>query len=262
MSQVLSDPRMVDYLIQSQPQLQAMGRGVSFFQAEDGIRDLTVTGVQTCALPISSYRKLQVALRDRGVLSSVVITILLLAFLVCPVVLLAGTLVGGIQTLAAHLKDGTPIIPPPPASIETWPVIGVPLKSVWSLASTNIATALRSFAPQIKAVVPWLLSASAGIGLTVLQFAFSMVVAAILLANARGAAGAAHSFATRIFGDQGTEFERLASSTIRSVATGILGVALIQSLLAALGFLVAGLPGAGRSEERRVGEECRSRWSP
>src|SRR5256886_14266898 len=28
-------------------------RSVFFFQAEDGIRDLTVTGVQTCALPIS-----------------------------------------------------------------------------------------------------------------------------------------------------------------------------------------------------------------
>src|SRR2546430_2884321 len=27
-------------------------RRVFFFQAEDGIRDLTVTGVQTCALPI------------------------------------------------------------------------------------------------------------------------------------------------------------------------------------------------------------------
>src|SRR2546430_3185900 len=27
-----------------------------FFQAEDGIRDLTVTGVQTCALPISAAR--------------------------------------------------------------------------------------------------------------------------------------------------------------------------------------------------------------
>src|SRR2546430_5978497 len=27
---------------------------VFFFQAEDGIRDLTVTGVQTCALPISA----------------------------------------------------------------------------------------------------------------------------------------------------------------------------------------------------------------
>src|SRR2546430_6890636 len=33
-----------------------------FFQAEDGIRDLTVTGVQTCALPISD--------RDGGALES------------------------------------------------------------------------------------------------------------------------------------------------------------------------------------------------
>src|SRR2546430_13710811 len=30
-----------------------------FFQAEDGIRDLTVTGVQTCALPISLRRELK-----------------------------------------------------------------------------------------------------------------------------------------------------------------------------------------------------------
>src|SRR2546430_6293480 len=33
-----------------------------FFQAEDGIRDLTVTGVQTCALPISEFDPL----RDEG----------------------------------------------------------------------------------------------------------------------------------------------------------------------------------------------------
>src|SRR2546430_6987762 len=32
-------------------------RCVFFFQAEDGIRDLTVTGVQTCALPISTHTK-------------------------------------------------------------------------------------------------------------------------------------------------------------------------------------------------------------
>src|SRR2546430_7554398 len=31
-------------------------RDIFFFQAEDGIRDLTVTGVQTCALPISALR--------------------------------------------------------------------------------------------------------------------------------------------------------------------------------------------------------------
>src|SRR2546430_2291551 len=36
-----------------------MCRGsVFFFQAEDGIRDLTVTGVQTCALPILTGRRI------------------------------------------------------------------------------------------------------------------------------------------------------------------------------------------------------------
>src|SRR5256886_17483670 len=37
---------------------------LSFFQAEDGIRDLTVTGVQTCALPICARRS-RGARRDR-----------------------------------------------------------------------------------------------------------------------------------------------------------------------------------------------------
>src|SRR3989449_8165672 len=38
-----------------------------FFQAEDGIRDVAVTGVQTCALPISvpAGRRLRRAARDR-----------------------------------------------------------------------------------------------------------------------------------------------------------------------------------------------------
>src|SRR2546426_5479201 len=35
-----------------------------FFQAEDGIRDYKVTGVQTCALPI--YRRLRIGVRGRA----------------------------------------------------------------------------------------------------------------------------------------------------------------------------------------------------
>src|SRR5256886_8389189 len=37
------------------PRRLADSRCFFFFQAEDGIRDLTVTGVQTCALPICSF---------------------------------------------------------------------------------------------------------------------------------------------------------------------------------------------------------------
>src|SRR5207237_7514726 len=35
-----------------------------FFQAEDGIRDSSVTGVQTCALPISAARRVLLDGRD------------------------------------------------------------------------------------------------------------------------------------------------------------------------------------------------------
>ena len=191
------------------------------------------------------YRKLQSVLGGRGGLAAVLCTVFLLVVLILPVVLLAKTLVEGVQALTSHLHDGTLAIPPPPSSIETWPIIGAPLKSVWGLASTNLTEVLRRFAPQIKAVIPGLLSASAGIGLTVLQFVFSILVAGALLANARGVAKVVRSLANRLFGDKGPEFEELAGSTIRSVTNGILGVALIQSALASLGFLVAGLPGAG-----------------
>jgi len=97
----------------------------------------------------------------------------------------------------------------------------------------------------MKIVVQRLLSASAGISLTVLQFALSIVVAGFILANANAAAGAVRSLANRMFGENGPEFERLVESTIRSVTTGIFGVALIQAVLAGLGFLIVGLPGAG-----------------
>src|SRR2546430_7690588 len=38
-----------------------------FFQAEDGIRDLTVTGVQTCALPIFEAHKAAARIMREGI---------------------------------------------------------------------------------------------------------------------------------------------------------------------------------------------------
>src|SRR5262249_59611968 len=42
------------------------GRMFFFFQAEDGIRDWSVTGVQTCALPISEHRAEATSARSAG----------------------------------------------------------------------------------------------------------------------------------------------------------------------------------------------------
>src|SRR2546430_3894649 len=50
---VLSEERSNNFWIFLEPGLRIVFiPPVLFFQAEDGIRDLTVTGVQTCALPI------------------------------------------------------------------------------------------------------------------------------------------------------------------------------------------------------------------
>src|SRR2546430_3559394 len=55
------------------------GHRFFFFQAEDGIRDLTVTGVQTCALPIS---KKALPCRTTGVLQGTAVALLPLNVLV------------------------------------------------------------------------------------------------------------------------------------------------------------------------------------
>ncbi len=192
-----------------------------------------------------AYQKLRSMLGGRGKLAAVLFTLIFLGVLIVPVALLTQTTIQGIQTLIAHTREGTLGIPPPPASVSTWPLIGGPLYSIWTKASTNLTEVLQSVAPQLKALVPGLLHASARIGLTVLEFVLSILVAGVLLAKASDGARISHSLAHRLFGDRGPEFEKLAESTVRSVTNGILGVSAIQAVFAGVGFLVAGLPGAG-----------------
>jgi predicted PurR-regulated permease PerM len=206
---------------------------------------LVVWGIIIAISIYPGYGKLRRAVGGHGSLAAVVCTVAMLAALIVPAILLTGTIVDGVQTLAAHLKEGTLTIPPPPANVESWFLIGPPLRTVWSSAATNLRAVLEKLAPQIKAVLPVLFAASAQVGLTVLQFVLSILVAGVLLARAKGGAAAAQSLAKRLFGARGSEFEELAGSTIRSVTTGILGVALIQTLLASVGFLLVRLPAAG-----------------
>jgi predicted PurR-regulated permease PerM len=191
------------------------------------------------------YCWLQKLLGGRGGFASILFTILLLSVLIVPVALLAHTLVDGFQSLAVRLHNETLTIPPPPPTIATWPIVGKPLSDLWRVASNNLPAALRSLAPQLKEAANGLLSAAAGVGMGVLQFLVSILVAGFLLANSGQGAQVSRKFAIHLFGNKGAEYETLAGATIRSVTTGILGVALIQSLLAGLGFLVVRLPGAG-----------------
>ena len=48
-------------------------------------------------------------------MAAVVFTLALLAVLILPVFLLAGSLIDGVESVTAHVKSGAAIIPPPPS---------------------------------------------------------------------------------------------------------------------------------------------------
>jgi predicted PurR-regulated permease PerM len=206
---------------------------------------LIMWGIIVAIASYPTFTKLERVLKRRRTLAAVLWTLMLLAVLVVPLLLLGQSLVQGVKPIVANLRDGSYVLPPPPASVETWPVIGHWLARTWAAASLNLTDAVMRFAPQIKSAIPGILAASADFGLTLLQFFVAVLLSGVLLANADGAAKATRSLMNRLFGEQGPEFQQLIGATVRSVTFGILGVALIQTAFAAVGFFVAGLPAAG-----------------
>ena len=192
-----------------------------------------------------AYQKLRSMLGGRGKLAAVLFTLIVLGVLIVPVALLTQTTIQGIQTLIAHTREGTLGIPAPPDSVRAWPIVGGPLYSTWTKASTNLTGMRRSSGPAAQGTGS---RASSRLGANRpdgQEFVLSILVAGVLLAKSSEGAEVSHSLARRLFGERGPEFETLAGSTIRSVTNGILGVAAIQAVFAGIGFIVVGLPGAG-----------------
>lgn len=212
------------------------------------IRPFLVPVVWGIIIAVATYRlfgSLQALFGGRSGLAAVGYVVLAQLVLILPALLLAGTLVDGIEALARRLADGTLQVPPPPAMIRSWPSIGDPLHRFWQLASTNLDQALARIAPQLTAAAHWLLGFAGAVSLGLLQFVVAIFIAAALLVNAASGERVAGDVATGLAGDQGRAYADLAVQTIRSVARGVIGVALIQSILAGLGFLAVGLPAAG-----------------
>ena len=204
-----------------------------------------VWGAIIAVASYGSYKKLSSAIGDRPTWAAILVTIIFLAVMIVPVALLTDSMATGVEALADEAKQGTLKIPPPPEGVAGWPLVGESLHAIWLKASVNIEAVLKQFAPQLKSLGSWLLSAAAGAGFGLIQFALSILVAGLLLANSGISRRYTSAFATRLAGKKGSEFVEIAGKTVNGVTRGILGVAIIQGILAGLGFLVAGIPGAG-----------------
>ena len=191
------------------------------------------------------YQRLQAALGDRQGLAATLYTVFFLIIFIVPTVMLAGTLVESVKFLAKGFGNGTLIVPPPPESVGSWPIVGEPLVDFWRLASENLKAALQQIAPHLKVVGSWLLSTAGGTGLGILQFMVAIIISGFLLGQAKRGQQFAQIIVNRFAGKRGEQITDLVEATVRSVALGILGVSAIQSIFAGLGFMVAGVPAAG-----------------
>jgi len=204
-----------------------------------------IWGIIIAIAVFPGYRWLKSVLGGRKKLSAVLVTLLLLIIIILPCVMFAASLVETAQKLSADFSEGSLRIPAPPESIKSWPVVGQTFHSFWRLSSENLTAAVGQIAPHLKSFGLWLLNSAAGAGFGIVSFMISILITGVLLANEERGAQMAKAVAIRLAGERGTELVNLSRATIRSVARGILGVALIQAILAGLGCLVVGVPGAG-----------------
>jgi predicted PurR-regulated permease PerM len=191
------------------------------------------------------YEKLGGYFGKRKKMASPILTILALGILLVPSYWLLSSLVDGLAQLGADFGDGTFEVPPPSEQVATWPLIGNWLYTKWLDASENLGEAIQEYLPQIRDLGEKLLGALAGTGLGILQFALSTIIAGVLLTRSDQAARSGKKLFTRLAGERGEEFAQVSEQTIRGVATGVIGVAFIQSVLIGIALLIVNVPLAG-----------------
>ena len=184
-------------------------------------------------------------LGGRRALAAALLVLALLALIVVPGVLLGSSVVDDGQAVLGAFQEGRLQVPPPSDKVATWPLVGKRVHAAWLLASQNLESALAALAPHVKPVAATILASAAKFGIGLLQFIFAIVISGVLLASATAGSNLARALATRLAGERGAELTALAAATVRGVTRGILGVALIQSLLAGVALFLAGVPAAG-----------------
>jgi predicted PurR-regulated permease PerM len=206
---------------------------------------LLVWGAIIAVAVYPAYMKIERVFGGRKGLAAAVTTVGLLLVMLVPILFLVGTLIEGVQGAAQGLREGTLRIPMPPEGVSGWPIIGKQLSAAWTLASQSLEGLVEKMGPAAVDAGKWILSSAANLGVAILMFVASVIVAGVFLAYSDDGARFAKKLATRLAGEQGDGYVKAAESTVRSVAVGILGIAFIQAVLAGLGMLVAGIPGAG-----------------
>jgi predicted PurR-regulated permease PerM len=191
------------------------------------------------------YSRLSVQLGDRPKLAAVIITVINLAIIIGPVAWIGFGLIDGLQGLADRLGAGTLAVPSPPDGVKEWPIIGAQAYSLWDQAAKNLGAVLREVAPHLKPLAGPVLVFAGSAGVGTLKFIVSVALSGFLFLYGPRFVAATRRIQARLMAQRSQDFVALAGLTIRTVSQGVIGVAVLQSLLAGIGLKLAGVPHAG-----------------
>src|SRR6516162_762356 len=172
-------------------------------------------------------------------LAAILVTLLCLMIVVGPVAWLGFGLIHGVEYVIKELESSVLSIPFPAETVKDWPLIGKPVYDLWTRAATDTKAILLEVMPRLKPLAGQLLEIAQSVIFGLLEFVASIVIAGFLYSPGPQLADSLRAFLRRTLSDRGEEIAELAGSTIRNVSRGVVGVALVQSFLAGLGFLVA-----------------------
>jgi len=168
----------------------------------------------------------------------------LLLVLVVPLYFGIAAIVANAQHAVEWSRSLTTItVPQPPSWIEALPLIGGRLAERWrELAAASPEDLATRLAPYVSTVLVWFVGQVGGVGLLVVQFLLTVIIATILYANGEVAVRGVDRFARRLAGPQGENAVHLAAQAIRGVALGVCVTAILQATFTGLGLVVARVP--------------------
>ncbi|WP_211596422.1 AI-2E family transporter [Paracoccus aestuariivivens] len=184
-------------------------------------------------------------LRGRRKLAAFILTLAMLAVVIGPVAALAASLVESTHRLISHINGGNLKLPTPPESLSALPLIGEKIVALWSLATTNLEGLVLRFREVLAPLGKHLLYLFSSIGFDLVKFMVAIIVSGILVLNGPELAIWGRRIAARIVAPRGEKFVDLATVTIRNVSRGVVGVALLQSILISIVLQFAGVSSAG-----------------
>lgn len=191
------------------------------------------------------FLKLKTKLGHRGMLASVLITGAFLLVLIIPTILLSESLIDGVKEFTLVINEGQNLIPPPGDRARSLPSFAKPLVDVWQDASENLQAVVVRYNEQFRTAGKFILSLIANTGIGIIYFLISIIIAGVFLAYSKEGGSTLRTIFIKLAGKKGEELVAVSEATIRSVVKGILGVAFIQTFLAGIGFVIAGVPAAG-----------------